>query len=537
MSQITSYVGNAAPGAGIKFLVGSGTDVPPTAGGRVTIAGAGGLVVTGAGNTITINNPLAAAQFQTDGDIANPLAGTLNIVGAAHQLTTSAPGAIGNRHTVEIGFTNDVTMPHNLTVVADIQGNGNIDAVGTVSGAIVDSRGVVHAAHGLRTTDGGLIVTLGGITSTGTVTLTDASLPNFGLVQMNGAHQLIATMGAVNTFLISRAPAAATWGTITSASLVITHPGNDINLELGPNIKTVYHTDGGDVVSTTNTLNVVGGSNIHTDTPLDNTIRMSLTNNVTIGGVLQVNGSVSCAGAISGHDLVSAASTQTNTLTIGSASEGIARIDSTKHVLGMTPTAVKQIVVSTAAAPGMQWSTLTNSPTVTIAVDEIAHTTTFNAVGGGANYGASAWLNSPGVRRWGHLPIQYLGQDTAILTALYPGIPANHLADSPARYQAFAAGVHLYNFTFTLGLIGARVQPIDVTLVIQRGWPGTIHQYTYLTSLVPQTVGLNAAATFTQAIVLNQGESVVFGVLIDHASPVLDIGFTDNTFVSGSLLS
>lgn len=310
MSQAGTLLGNAPIGAGILTVTGNnGIPVGPTILGDVEIVGVGDITVTGnpATNTLEISSAGLATDFTTDAGAAAPVAGNLNIIGTANQVQTAGAG-----DTVTISFPNDITIPQDLTVTQNLQVNGNIVSTGNINGALITAGAGIDCT-GLCATHNGLTNT-GAIDSTGTLMVTDATLPS-GVVQIDGAHQFYSSNGANGTLLIGN-PAAANpvWTNITSAdtSVGITNGPGTIDLAIGAIVPTRFNTNAGFAIPAARILTIANGTNTNTSAA-GSTVQVNLNPSVALAGSLSAGTTISSTGLM----------TAGNGLTVASGNVGV----------------------------------------------------------------------------------------------------------------------------------------------------------------------------------------------------------------------
>jgi len=106
-----------------------------------------GSGLTGLATTLTISGSSGAGG----GTVALG-SQTLNIIGTANQIATSA-----SAQTVTISLPNDVTIPNNLTVTGDLTVNGTTTTINT-NNLLVEDRFILLASTASAATDGGIIV-------------------------------------------------------------------------------------------------------------------------------------------------------------------------------------------------------------------------------------------------------------------------------------------------------------------------------------------------------------------------------------------
>ena len=296
MSQISSSLGIAPAGAGIQ-VIGDGNPVHavgPDGTGLVNLLGTvGDVIVTynpGA-HSVTLSTTGDAANFLTDGiapnDIAIPVAGTLEILGTANQITTNAPLHDLVHDQVVIGLPDDITINNDLSVNYNLIVNHDVIVLNDLGATNILSTGT--------TTSTGTLTSLGGITniglidSTGALTIHDATLP-CGVMQIRDIDTLYSSTGAQGQLLIARTLNTDNpiWALPNSdGSIVITAGDGTLGLTTGNQIATTFRAK--DTTTTqpvAKIITITGDANINS-TAVAGSVTMSLNPNITIGGVFQ----------------------------------------------------------------------------------------------------------------------------------------------------------------------------------------------------------------------------------------------------------
>lgn len=162
---------------------------------------------------------------------------------------------------------------------------------------------------------GGGSGTFSSITTTGTATIgtslttgttatigTDLTVSGLtaGVVQSSAVGLFSSTPGTNGQLLIGSTAAAAVFGAITSATLVITPGAGTLNIEESGGTANSFVTDvGGPIVPLLGVTDVLGGTNITTDGSVANTITIDLDPDVTLAGFLQAGtGLINLAGDV-----------------------------------------------------------------------------------------------------------------------------------------------------------------------------------------------------------------------------------------------
>ena len=277
MSQMGKYT---ALGGSINTLSGNfGGPIAPT-GDNIFIIGAAPIEVVGnpLTSTLTIQSDGGIAlTYTTNGGIASPVLGNLNVLGGAN-IATNATGV----DTININLSG--TTDHAIQV-------GN--ATGSLTSLGVGTTGqVLNANTGANPAFANLGVNSG--------------LTNHGLVLAQGNNAFIATgVGGNGQLLIGSVGAAPSWASLTSANSTITFtPGpNSLNLATGSSVaRSFVANDTNSAVPLAGVLNIVGGANINT-TAAGNTITINAFGGMTNGqiiigstGVAPVVGSLTSVG-------------------------------------------------------------------------------------------------------------------------------------------------------------------------------------------------------------------------------------------------
>lgn len=337
MSQVSSYIGGAVPGAGIQTLTGNNgaIQVGPDGGGDVIIQGAGDITVTGDAltHTLTITSVGTAGTYTTDAGNAIPAAGILNVIGTVDEVNT-----IGFGNTIQIGLPANVQITNNLDVGSTLTVWHDLNVVNDISstlGSIYAPFGDIISGNSLVGQD---LVVSNGVDITGPSVYQSL---NRGVVQVNGAHTLFTSEGADGQLLIGSSAGPGIWANITAgAGIAITNAANSITIEVTGAFASIYRTDAGDALPALGIIRIVGGTNINT-VGAANAVTVNLDNNIVLTSVtatnITANADLRGLNAYIGNNLQVINAITTSSLTATGAIQGAA-LNSTQDI-----TAVRDI--------------------------------------------------------------------------------------------------------------------------------------------------------------------------------------------------
>jgi len=297
MSQVSSYIGGAVPGAGIQTITGNNgaINVGPDGAGDVIIQGAGDITVTGDAltHTLTITSAGVAGTYATDVGNAIPAAGVLNVIGTVDEVNT-----LGFGNTIRIGLPANVQIANNLDVGSTLTVWNELMVVNDISSTL----GSIYALFGDIVSGNSLVgqdlVVFNGIDVTGPSVFQSL---NRGVVQVYAVHTLFTSEGANGQLLIGSSTGPALWAHLTAgAGIAITNAANSITIEATGALASTYRTDGGDALPNLGIIRIVGGANIGT-TGAGNTVTVSLDPNIVLTSVVATN--ITANADLNGHDV------------------------------------------------------------------------------------------------------------------------------------------------------------------------------------------------------------------------------------------
>lgn len=292
MSQIIRYDSSPIPGSDVEGLLpDSGTSpVLPDGSGYITVAGGLNINTVGTANTLTINlndsisltNSDAATTSSTITYQKNRVGGATqnnDFLGATyfagHDGTGYITGALIEAKVTDIVGTNKIPTTLNFYT------HSNTATPAPTKRLAIDENGSVV----IDTPDSGniaLTVLGGGITSTGTTTLSSLSL---GVMQSSATGVVSSSNGTDGQILIANSDGTTppTWANITSTggTVTISDGANSINLETAAAVPIQFDTDGGSAVPALGILTVAGGTNINTEGS-GSTVTVNLDDDITL---------------------------------------------------------------------------------------------------------------------------------------------------------------------------------------------------------------------------------------------------------------
>lgn len=301
-----------------SFEADVGVAIP--ASGTINIYGFKGLETIGSGNTVTVrfNNSALDGQIFIGGGIA-PTLGYITSTGGTLTITNG---------------TNSITISSTP--------GGDLDTLGTDSGTAIPSGGIVtiSGSTNINTSAAADVITVDLKNDISIVTGLTLSALTEGIMQTDGAGNVISTNGLDGQLMISATGAAPAWADVTSTGVTVAIAGgpNTLELEIAATgtLQRLGADTGPGATTATGTVNVLGGTNINT-VGVGDTTTVNLDNSIALSGGLTISSLGAGVLTNSGAGLISATDGTAGQLLIGATGGVPAWADVTSSTLTLTP--------------------------------------------------------------------------------------------------------------------------------------------------------------------------------------------------------